>query len=244
MHHRDMKNISTPNLNIRRSNERGSVDHGWLIAKHSFSFADYYDPAHIGFRDLRVINEDRVAAGKGFGTHPHSSMEIFTYVISGQLEHKDSMGNGRIIEAGQFQYMSAGNGVLHSEFNPSTDKETHLLQIWITPRTSGGEPRYSDIDTNTLKRPNDLTLFASGTGRNNSIQIRQDAEIHFGQLETGHQLDLPTNSKLPYTWLQMIHGEITLGNTSLKSGDAFNLEGQAIKITATTNSQFLLFQLS
>lgn len=187
------------NITIRRSDERGHADHGWLVAKHSFSFADYYDPAHMAYRSLRVINEDRIAPGKGFGTHPHSDMEIFTYIISGKLEHKDSMGNGRTIEAGQFQYMSAGEGVLHSEFNPSPDEETHLLQIWITPRKSGGEPRYADMDTRGLRKKNALTLFASAGGRDGSIAMRQDAEVHYGHLGKDQSLPLTPPETMPHT---------------------------------------------
>ncbi len=231
-------------ITIRRSEERGLADHGWLVAKHSFSFADYYDPAHVSFRSLRVLNEDRIAAGKGFSTHPHSNMEIFTYIISGRLEHKDSMGNGRIIEAGQFQYMSAGEGVLHSEHNPSSDEETHLLQIWITPRKPGGEPRYADIDTRLLKQKNNLTLFASGDGRDNSITMRQDAAVHFGQLEKGKTIKASSHEILPHTWLQMISGSINIDGQTLHSGDAASFVASAQKIHAAADSEFLLFQLS
>lgn len=198
----------------------------------------------MGFRSLRVINEDRIAPGKGFGTHPHSNMEIFTYIISGKLEHKDSMGNGRIIEAGQFQYMSAGDGVLHSEFNPATDEETHLLQIWITPRTNGGKPRYADMDTRSLKKKNNLTLFASADGRDGSIPMRQDAEVHFGQLDTGRSLTLARNTELSHVWIQMIHGTLEIGGESIHSGDAASFVSDTMEIRATENSEYILFQLS
>ena len=239
-----MNTNTSNNISIRRSDERGHADHGWLLAKHSFSFADYYDPAHVSFRSLRVINEDRIAPGKGFGTHPHSNMEIFTYVIYGKLEHKDSMGNGRIIEAGQFQYMSAGEGVLHSEFNPSPDQETHLLQIWITPRKPGGEPRYADMDTRQLKKKNALTLFASADGRNESIAMRQDAEVHFGQLDKDASLTLPGNKDFPHIWIQMIRGDVEIDGIRIQSGDAASFLSNAQEIHAHRDSEFILFQLS
>ena len=237
-------NTTEQKLNILRSNERGLANHGWLVAKHSFSFGDYYDPANISYRSLRVINEDQIAPGKGFATHPHANMEIFTYVISGQLEHKDSMGNGRTIEAGQFQYMSAGEGILHSEFNPSSDEKTHLLQIWITPNTPGGEPRYADMDTRHLKKKNDLTLFASTDGRDNSIAMRQDAEVHFGQLETDEQLTVSTDNQLPHIWIQMIRGSITIEDQQLQPGDAVSFEATGQNIQATEHAEFILFKLS
>lgn len=232
------------NITIRRANERGHADHGWLDSWHTFSFADYYDPAHMGYRSLRVINDDIIAPGKGFGKHPHSSMEIFTYIISGQLEHKDSMGNGRIIKAGEFQYMSAGNGVMHSEFNPSDDEPAHLLQIWITPEQSGGGPRYADMDTNALKKKNALTLFASGNGKDGSFEMRQNAEIYFGQLDADASLTQDCSDELPHMWLQMIKGELELAGNTLQAGDAAMLEHTALDLHAKSDSEFLLFQLS
>ncbi|MFK7909344.1 MAG: pirin family protein [Akkermansiaceae bacterium] len=239
-----MNSTTQKNITIRRSDERGKADHGWLVAKHSFSFADYYDPAHMAFRSLRVINEDRVAPGKGFGTHPHSNMEIFTYIISGKLEHKDSMGNGRIIEAGQFQYMSAGEGVMHSELNPSPDEETHLLQIWITPRERGGEPKYADMDTHKLKKKNNLTLFASADGRDSSISMRQDAEVHFGQLDGGQSLVIETNNDLPHSWIQMIRGSVQIDGETIQTGDAASFSSNNQKIHSIEDAEFILFQLS
>ena len=147
-------------LTIRRSEDRSHADHGWLEARHSFSFADYHDPEHMGYRSLRVINEDTIAPGKGFGMHPHKSMEIFTFIKEGSLRHEDSMGNGRDIEAGEFQYMSAGSGVLHSEVNPSSDTPTKLLQVWLTPAQPGGEPRYQDFEVSEVSRHDGLAHLA------------------------------------------------------------------------------------
>jgi len=239
-HHLGMKT----NITIRRANERGHADHGWLDSWHTFSFADYYDPAHMGFSSLRVINDDIIAAGKGFGMHPHSSMEIFTYIISGQLEHKDSMGNGRVIKAGEFQYMSAGSGVSHAEFNPSDDEPAHLLQIWITPDQAGGEPRYADMDTNALKKKNALTLFASGSGKDGSFEMRQNAEIYFGQLDAGKSLKQDSTEQLPNMWLQMIKGELELDGNTLNAGDAAILKNTSLDLSAKSESEFILFQLN
>lgn len=239
-----MNTSNQPHLSVRRSDERGHADHGWLQAKHSFSFADYYDPDHVGYRSLRVINEDHIAPGKGFSTHPHANMEIFTYIISGQLQHQDSMGNGRIIEAGQFQYMSAGEGVMHSEFNPSETEPTHLLQIWIIPEETGGTPRYADIDTNALKLQNALTLFASADGRNGSIQMHQNADIYFGQLEKGSELSHDPADARPHVWIQMIKGQLNLPDSTLNPGDSASFSNEPINLRAEEDAEFLLFQLA
>jgi redox-sensitive bicupin YhaK (pirin superfamily) len=239
-----MKNISSPNFRIRRSDERGHADHGWLDARHSFSFGNYYDPAHMGYHSLRVINEDRVSPGKGFGMHPHSSMEIFTYIISGELEHKDSMGNGRVIKAGEFQYMSAGSGVMHAEANPSDTHSTHLLQIWITPDEADGEPKYADMDTNALKRENALTLFASGDGRHHSVQMRRNAEIYFGHVQAGKMIRKELSDSLPHAWTQMIKGELNVLDTTLYPGDSAAIDHTSLSLHAGKDSEFLLFLLS
>ena len=238
-----MKEINPTTVTFRRSDERGHADHGWLDARHSFSFGDYYDPAHMGYGSLRVINEDRIAPGKGFGMHPHSSMEIFTYIVSGELAHQDSMGNGRVIKAGEFQYMSAGSGVMHAEKNPSDTESTHLLQIWITPSTPGGDPRYADMDTNALKKKNALTLFASGDGRDGSQQMRQNAEIFFGQLEQGASLSVLPDGEFAHHYLQLIKGSLQLEGQTLLPGDAVMIEGKAPAISAPHDSEFLYFNL-
>ena len=236
---------SLPVLTVRRGSDRGHANHGWLDTHHTFSFGDYYDPEHMGYRSLRVINDDRVAPGGGFPTHPHRSMEIFTYVISGRLEHKDSMGNGRVIQAGEFQYMSAASGVQHSEFNPSSDEPVHLLQIWITPARPGGEPRYADMDANRLKRPNGLALFAASDGRDGSMAIRQDAEIHFGQLDAGRSLTVPA-AAFDGAWIHVIRGGIDLLGETLAPGDSAAIDDSAggFPVTATADAEFLLFRLA
>jgi len=236
---------SHPTVSPRRSEDRGHADHGWLKTYHTFSFGDYYDPAHMGYRSLRVINDDVVAPRAGFPTHPHRSMEIFTYVISGQLEHQDSMGNGRVIKAGEFQYMSAASGVQHSELNPSASEPVHLLQIWITPEQPGGEPRYADMDANTLKLPNGLALFASPDGRDGSMPIRQQAEIHFGQLDAGNELTVPT-SEFDGAWLHLIKGGIKISDATLNSGDSAAIDDSAegFPVSATEDAEFLLFRLA
>ena len=175
-------------MTLRKANERGHADHGWLNSYHTFSFANYHDPRHMGFRSLRVINDDIVAPGAGFGEHPHRDMEIITYVLSGALEHKDSMGNGRIIRAGDVQYMAAGTGVQHSEYNPSATEPVHLLQIWIIPDRKGAKPAYAD--RSFADAPSGaLTLIASQDGRADSMRINQDADVWLGKLSAGQQLD-------------------------------------------------------
>ena len=238
-----MKQSVNNKITIRRSDQRGQADHGWLHAQHSFSFGDYYDPAHVSYQSLRVINEDRIAPGKGFGMHPHSSMEIFTYIVSGELEHKDSMGNGRIIKAGEFQYMSAGSGVMHSEANPSETEPTHLLQIWITPSTPDGDPLYADMNTNALKKQNGLTLFASGDGREGSQKMRQEAEILFGHLKQGASLPPLADGTFDHHYLQLISGSLRIENFTLSTGDAAMIDGKTPGISALQDSQFLYFNL-
>ncbi|NWK57069.1 pirin family protein [Verrucomicrobiaceae bacterium N1E253] len=231
-------------IRIRRSDDRGHINHGWLDARHSFSFGNYYDPDHMGFGSLRVINDDRIAPGKGFDMHPHSAMEIFTYIISGELEHRDSMGNGRIIKAGEFQYMSAGDGVMHSESNPSTEQSVHLLQIWITPNQSGGPPLYADMDTNALKKKNSLSLFASRDGRNGSQTMRQNAEIFFGHLESGAKPFVPPQSPFDQHYLHLIKGQLDLAGHTLHQGDAAMIHGATPGIVANEDAEFLYFNLS
>ncbi len=239
------KTSPAPTLSVRRSEDRGHANHGWLETHHTFSFGDYYDPAHMGYRSLRVINDDLVAPSGGFPTHPHRSMEIFTYIIAGQLQHEDSMGNGRVIKAGEFQYMSAASGVQHSEFNPSPDEMVHLLQIWITPDEPGGDPRYADMDANQLRQPNALALLASPDGRHGSMGIRQNAEIHFGQLDAGQTLTVPP-SELDGAWVHVIRGGIMILDGTLNPGDSASIDHSAsgFPIAATEDAEFLLFRLS
>ena len=202
------------------------------------------DPEHVGFRSLRVINEDTVAPGRGFGEHPHRSMEILSYVVEGELEHKDSLGNGRVIKAGEFQYMSAGSGVLHSEFNPQPDKSTHFLQIWIQPRNQGGEPRYQDFDTMEKRVKDGLFLLASPDGEAGSAAIRQDAQIHFGDLAAGSTIEVSADEKYPFAWIQVIKGGLKIESTELAAGDGAAIEGSAFAIEGAEDAEFILFRLS
>lgn len=233
-------------IKFRKSAERGFIDHGWLKARHTFSFGDYYDPAHMHYRTLRVINEDRVSPGQGFATHPHKDMEIITYVISGQLAHKDSMGNARTINAGEFQFMSAGSGVLHSEFNPSDTDPVHLLQIWILPDTKDLEPSYAEWQPTGIK--NGLTLVGSGREvdrKSNQVPlINQDVALYLGQLESGSEHIY--NSALGRSlWLQVIDGQIEVLGHKLAAGDALAIKAaDQITIKSENYSSLLLFDLA
>ena len=228
---------------IRRANERGHANHGWLDSYHTFSFANYYDPEHMGYRSLRVINDDLVMPGMGFGTHPHRDMEIITYVLSGQLEHKDSMGNGRIIKPGEVQYMAAGTGVQHSEFNPSNDEAVHLLQIWIQPDRKGAKPNYAEKSMKE-KPEGKFHLITSKTGRDGSIAINQDADLWLAKLGAGNRVT-HTLAAGRHAWLHVAEGEVTVNGEKLSGGDALALDEQgAVELTATKASQVLLFDLN
>ncbi len=230
----------------RPANERGQADHGWLQARFTFSFAEYFDPNHMGFQTLRVMNNDTIQPGGGFPTHPHSDMEIFTYVIEGELAHKDSMGNGSTIAAGDLQYMSAGSGVYHSEFNPSDQNRTHMYQVWLRPNEKGGEPRYAEKRLGDSAAANALTLLFSGDGRDGSTAIRQNAEIHFGRLDAGAELEVPANTRRPHAWIQVISGEVDALGESLGQADGLAIENEpgAFTIKASADAKFLLFRLS
>lgn len=228
---------------IRKASERGHASHGWLDTWHSFSFADYHDPRWMGFRSLRVINDDLVMPGMGFGTHPHRDMEIITCILSGSLEHKDSMGNGRIIEAGEVQYMSAGSGVQHSEFNPSRDEAVHLLQIWIQPDSKGLTPRYAEKSFSNVTA-GALHLVTSNTGRDGSLAIRQDADLWLAKLgardSVTHQLAAGRHA-----WIHVAEGEVKLNGKTLIAGDAGIVdEAVSLKVTASKPSQVLIFDLN
>ena len=228
---------------IRRSNERGHVNHGWLDSYFTFSFADYYDPQWLGFRSLRVINDDLILPGMGFGTHPHRDMEIISYVLSGALQHRDSMGNGRVIKPGEFQYMAAGSGVEHSEFNPSKTEATRLLQIWIKPDTKGVKPRYAERNL-TKAETGKLHLVASKTGRDGSFEIHQDAEVMLGKFDVGQSVSHSLASGR-HAWLHVAEGEVTIKGSKLSGGDAMALsEAVFLNITASKPSQVLLFDLN
>lgn len=226
---------------IRNSNERGYFDHGWLKSYHSFSFADYYDENHMQFGNLRVINEDEIAGGMGFNTHPHRNMEIITYVISGALEHKDSMNNHGIIKPNEVQVMSAGSGVFHSEFNNLKNEKTHLLQIWITPNKAGIAPRY---DQKSFLNDKPLNLVVSGSGRDGSLMINQDAEIFVGKFKAQEELkfNIKKNRKI---WIQMVFGSLNIGEFNLEKGDGIAIvDEDFIALKAQENSEFLLFDLT
>jgi redox-sensitive bicupin YhaK (pirin superfamily) len=230
-------------MTIRRSNERGHAEHGWLDTYHTFSFADYYDPQWMGFRSLRVINDDLVMPGMGFGTHPHKDMEIITYMLSGSLEHKDSMGNGRVIRAGEVQYMAAGSGVRHSEFNPSQTEAAHLLQIWIMPDATGVKPRYAEKSLRDAAHGK-FHLVASKTGRDGSISIHQDADLLLAKIDSGQQVmhALANNRN---AWIHVAEGEVTLNGKALQGGDAAAVSrATSLVLTASKPSQVLLFDLN
>ena len=228
---------------IRKSNERGHANHGWLDSYHTFSFADYYDANWLGFRTLRVINDDLIMPGMGFGTHPHRDMEIISFVLKGSLAHRDSMGNGRVIGAGEFQYMSAGSGVQHSEFNPSKTEATRLLQIWITPDMKGVTPRYAE-KTSAEAPAGKLNLIASKDGRGNSIAIHQDADLWHARLEGNQQVTHPLAAKRN-AWLHVAEGEVTVNGQTLAGGDAIGVsEESVLQVTGVKPSQVLLFDLN
>lgn len=230
-------------MNIRKANERGHANHGWLDSYHTFSFADYHDPAHMGFRSLRVINDDRVAAGRGFGTHPHRDMEIFSYVLEGSLAHKDSLGNGRVLKPGQVQLMSAGRGVTHSEFNPSDHELTHFLQIWITPRERGLKPNYTEWHPTADQANTPKVLVISPDGREGSATIHQDADIYRIRLMPGETVthELAAGRGI---WFHVASGDVRVDGTLLSTGDAASSEASGAHIfTAVAPTEALLFDL-
>ena len=225
-------------IKIRKSNERGFANHGWLRSFHTFSFADYYDLNHMHFGNLRVINEDFISAGAGFGKHPHNNMEIITYIISGSLAHKDSIGTASTILPGEVQIMSAGTGVFHSEFNHEKSCETHLLQIWILPKVKEIAPRYDQKSFS-----GEFTLVVSGSGRDGSLQINQDAEIFVGKFSAQKTFDFVVK-KDRKIWIQIVSGKISVNGDIFESGDAAAIGNESeLKITAEENSEFLLLDL-
>lgn len=230
-------------MTLRRSEDRGHVDHGWLDARHSFSFGSYHDPRHMGFRHLRVINEDVIAPGQGFGTHPHRDMEILTYVIEGALEHKDSMGNGSVIRPGDIQWMSAGTGIMHSEFNPSPDERTHLLQIWVLPDSKGRTPDYAEKHFSPAERRDRLRLVASPDGADDSLTWGQDVRLYASMMSPGASgsLDIATGR---HAWVQLAAGSLDINGTEVNSGDGLAVsEESELKISSRGESEFLVFDL-
>ena len=226
----------------RPSDQRGTTQLDWLDSHHTFSFGDYVDPAHQSFRSLRVINDDLVMPGMGFGTHPHRDMEIITYILIGALEHKDSMGNGRVIRPGDVQYMAAGSGVQHSEFNPSKEEAVHLLQVWIQPDQKGVTPRYAEKSFKDAEAGK-LHLVTSKAGRDGSIAIHQDADLWLGKLEPTNRVQHRLASQR-HAWLHVAEGEVSLNGKTLSAGDAASVNGEDLDLTATKSSQVLLFDLN
>ena len=230
-------------IKVRKANERGAVNLGWLDSKHSFSFGDFYDPEHMGFGSLRVINDDTVQPGQGFGTHPHRDMEIISYVIDGALEHKDSMGNGAVMRSGEVQRMTAGTGVSHSEFNHSKEDLVHFLQIWVLPEAQSLAPGYEQKNFSVEDKTNRLRLVASRDGADGSVTIHQDMRIYASVLTPGTSL---THSLADgrQAWIQVASGDVTVAGESLSSGDGIAVaEIDSIDVTAGTESEILLFDM-
>jgi hypothetical protein len=231
-------------IQIRKSEERGHADHGWLNTRFSFSFADYFDPEHVEFRTLRVMNDDRVAGGGGFPTHPHKDMEIVTYVLEGALEHRDSMGNGSVIKPGDVQYMSAGTGVAHSEFNASKDKSVHLYQIWMYPDKKGYKPTYDQKHFSDDEKRGRLRLLASPDGREGSVKIRQNNELYATVLGPGeavkHELEPDRHA-----YVQVTKGSVTLNGKTLETGDGAAISKEKrLELAGVNNAEVLLFDLA
>ncbi|MDB5346437.1 MAG: yhhW [Schlesneria sp.] len=231
-------------IQVRKATDRGHANHGWLNTYHTFSFSSYQDLQHVRFRSLRVMNEDWVAAGQGFGTHPHNDMEIVTYVLEGALEHQDSMGHGEVLRPGEFQRMTAGTGITHSEFNPSKTEPTHLYQIWLFPEKKGITPSYEQKRFDEAGRLNQLQLVASRDAANGSLLIHQDAKIYLSQIQAGQGVALNLNANR-YAWLQVLRGSVTLNGEPLQTSDGAAVSAETqLKIQATTDAEIMLFDLA
>jgi redox-sensitive bicupin YhaK (pirin superfamily) len=230
-------------IRIRKSNERGHVNHGWLDAHHSFSFASYYDPKHTGFRDLLVINEDRIQPGQGFGKHGHENMEIITYILEGDLAHQDSLGTVAVLHAGDIQRMSAGTGVRHSEFNHSKENPVHLLQIWIAPKKEGIPPSYEDKRIAPSEKKNRLRLIVSPNGEDGSLVMNQDAKLFASLLDEGKSVGYEFKQGR-HGWIQVARGSIEVNGTTLEAGDGAAISDEmALQLIAKKPAEFLLFDL-
>jgi len=228
---------------LRKSNERGYADHGWLKSFHSFAFADYFDPRYVEFGALRVINEDRVAPGQGFGTNGHRDMEIITYVLEGQLEHKDSIGTGSIIEPGDVQRMSAGTGVRHSEFNPSKTDPVHFLQIWIQPNRTGIAPSYEQKRFESDEKRGRLRIIASSDGREDSVTVHQDAYVYAGLFDRGEQA-VHRLGRQRRAYVHVARGKVSVNGEALAAGDAAKISDESeVKLGSGENAEVLLFDL-
>jgi redox-sensitive bicupin YhaK (pirin superfamily) len=230
-------------IDVIRSDSRGTADHGWLKSKHTFSFADYHNPSMMGFGKLRVINEDWIEPGKGFGTHPHRDMEIVTYMVDGALEHKDSMGNGSVIRPGELQRMTAGTGVLHSEFNASETDRAHLLQIWILPEQNGLEPGYEQKLFPAEEKRNRWRLVGSRDGREGSLTIHQDLSLSSTVLDAGESIDYGFDGRRR-GFLQVVRGTVEIDGEAIETGDAVAIvDQQALDIKAKSDAELLLFDM-
>jgi redox-sensitive bicupin YhaK (pirin superfamily) len=231
-------------LRLRNANDRGHFDHGWLNTYHTFSFGEYQDPRSMGFRSLRVMNEDRVSPGQGFGTHPHRDMEIVSYVLEGALEHRDSMGNGEVLSPGEFQRITAGTGITHSEFNPSDNELLHFYQIWHFPEKKGLPPSYEQKGFPVDERLNRLRLVAAPDGADGTLMIHQDARIFLSQLEAGQSLEHSIAAGR-HAWLQVLRGNVTANGDALTTSDGAALSDErALRITAQSPAEIMLFDLA
>ncbi|WP_432719637.1 pirin family protein [Jeongeupia wiesaeckerbachi] len=231
-------------IKLRKANERGHANHGWLDSWHSFSFAGYYDPAHVQFGALRVINDDRIAPGMGFGTHPHNNMEIISYVLEGELAHKDSMGNGSVIRAGSVQRMSAGTGVAHSEFNPSKQHAAHLLQIWLIPDRQDVAPSYEESYFDVAEKRGKLRLVASGDGADGSVTINQDARLYSGLFDAGETATLALAAGRR-AYVHVARGQVAVNGVALEAGDALLLNDEAaLHVGNGQQAEVLVFDLA
>lgn len=231
-------------IRVRKAGERGHFDHGWLDTYHTFSFGDYYDPAHLGFRALRVINDDRVQPGQGFGMHGHRDMEIVTYVLDGALQHKDSLGNGSIIRAGELQRMTAGTGVRHSEFNPSDKEGVHLYQIWLLPERTGLKPSYEELAVGEEEKQGRFRLVASPDGAAGSLTIHQDARLYLSSLLPGQKVSHKIEPGRA-AWVQVLRGQASSFKNYLDAGDGLAISDEnTVAVRAATDSEVLLFDLA
>jgi len=231
-------------INILKSNERGHANHGWLNTRFTFSFADYYDPKHVEFRTLRVMNDDRVAGGGGFPTHPHRDMEIVTYVLEGALQHKDSMGNGSVIKPGDVQYMSAGTGVAHSEFNASETEPVHLYQIWMFPDKNGYKPAYDQKNFSDAEKRGKLRLLVSPDGRDGSVKIRQNNELYATVLGDGDRVQHELKPER-HAYVQVAKGSVKLNGTTLETGDGAAISAETtLELTGVKEAEVLVFDLA
>lgn len=230
-------------MRLRPAGERGMANHGWLNSAHSFSFARYFHPDHMGFANLRVINDDQVMPGRGFGEHGHDNAEIFSYVLDGQLAHKDTMRNSSTVSAGGVQYMSAGSGVRHSEFNPSEQMPVHFLQVWLLPNQDGGEPRYETLDLTPEDKAGQLKLFLSPKGRNGSLAMRADADIYAGTFD-GDQAASHTLPEGHQGWVQVARGSVVVNGQALSEGDGLAIrKAGRVEFSGGIGSEILLFDL-